>query len=860
MKRYVLQLDEVSMNDVALVGGKTASIGELTRVLAPLGMRVPPGFAVSAQAFRDMIEAAGAAPRLHAVLDGLDKRDSAALARAGAQARAIVNACPMPVAVETALRSAWRALAQQCAEPDLRVAVRSSATAEDLPHASFAGQHESFLNVAGEDAVVDAVRRSQASLFTDRAIGYRIDQGFDHFQVALSVAVMKMVRSDQAASGVAFTLDTESGHPEVVRIDAAWGLGEAVVQGSVDPDEFVVHKPTYRLGARCVLSHRIGAKQTRVVLAPSSAAGDGPGAGKGASRGGGILTEPVPEPDRLRPCLSDENVLALAGMALRIEEHYSQRAGHWCPMDVEWAQDGPGGPLYIVQARPETVVSQQATWEIERHELDTPGPPASATLLCGRAIGERIAQGSVRRIAHPRDLPSFRPGEVLVAPTTTPDWEPVMKTAAAIVTEHGGRTCHAAIVARELGIPALVGIPGACTSLANGQAVTVTCAEGDTGRVIDGRWPFRTERTALTQLPQTRTRLMVNLGNPGLAFRTARLPCDGVGLARMEFIISEHIGAHPMALLHPERIRDPAERERVQALSAGHADGARCFVERLAEGIATIAAAFWPRPVTVRLSDFKSSEYAALAGGRNFEPLEENPMLGLRGAARYVHASYSEAFALECEAILRVREHMGLKNLQVMVPFVRRLEEARQVLAAMAAHGLARSSSPPAAAGNGDAAAQAGAATARTPAQPSEGLSIIMMCEIPNNVILIDEFAALFDGLSIGSNDLTQLTLGVDRDSALVSAAFDERDPGMLKMYQWAIEGAHRQGRTVGICGQAPSDHPDLAARLVALGIDSLSLSADRLLATWQQLAALEASELVKHSGAPERAFQTVST
>lgn len=843
MKRYVLRLDEVSMDDVALVGGKTASIGELTRALGPLGVRVPPGFAVTAQAFRDMIEAAGAAPRLHALLDGLDKADSAALARAGAQARALVNACPMPVAVETALRGAWRALAQQCADPDLRVAVRSSATAEDLPHASFAGQHESFLNVAGEDAVVDAVRRCQASLFTDRAIGYRIDQGFDHFQVALSVAVMKMVRSDLAASGVAFTLDTESGHPDVVRIDAAWGLGEAVVQGSVDPDEFVVHKPTYRLGTRCVLSHRIGAKQTRVVLAP-----------------GGILTEPVPEADRLRPCLSDENVLALAGMALRIEEHYSQRAGHWCPMDVEWAQDGPGGPLYIVQARPETVASQQAAWEIERHELDAPGPPASATLLRGRAIGQRIAQGLVRRVAHPRDLPSFRPGEVLVAPTTTPDWEPVMKTAAAIVTEHGGRTCHAAIVARELGIPALVGVPGACTSLADGQAVTVTCAEGDTGRVIDGRWPFRTERTALTQLPHTRTRLMVNLGNPGLAFRTARLPCDGVGLARMEFIISEHIGAHPMALLHPERVRDAAERERVQALSAGHADGARCFVERLSEGIATIAAAFWPRPVTVRLSDFKSSEYAALAGGRDFEPLEENPMLGLRGAARYVHPSYREAFALECEALLRVREHMGLKNLQVMVPFVRRVEEAQQVLAAMAAHGLARSPSPATTAGSGDAAAQAGTVTARAPAQPPEGLAIIMMCEIPNNVILVDEFAALFDGLSIGSNDLTQLTLGVDRDSALVSAAFDERDPGMLKMYQWTIEGAHRQGRTVGICGQAPSDHPDLAARLMALGIDSLSLSADRLLATWQQLTALEASELVKPSSAPERAFQTVAT
>ena len=796
MKRYVLKLDEVSLEDVAQVGGKTASIGELTRALGPLGIKVPPGFAITAQAYRDMIDEAGAAHRLHALLDQLDKRDSAALARTGAQARTIVNACPMPVAVEAALRSAWRTLAQQCADTELRVAVRSSATAEDLPHASFAGQHESFLNVAGEDAVVDAVRHCQASLFTDRAIAYRIDQGFDHFQVALSVAVMKMVRSDLAASGVVFTLDTESGHPDVMRIDAAWGLGEAVVQGSVDPDEYVVHKPTYRQGARCVLSHRIGAKQTRVVLAP-----------------GGTVTEPVSEPDRQRLCLEDETVLALAGLAMRIEEHYSQRAGHWCPMDVEWAQDGPGGPIYIVQARPETVASRQDALAVERYAWDAPSPPASATLLKGRAVGERIACGPVRRISNASELPTFHAGEVLVSPTTTPDWEPVMKTAAAIVTEHGGRTCHAAIVARELGIPAVVGAPSACTTLADEQVVTVTCAEGDQGRVLAGSWPFRVDRGAWTAPPRTRTRLMVNLGNPGLAFRTARLPCDGVGLARMEFIISEHIGAHPMALLHPERVGDPAEQQKVQTLRAGHADGGRYFVHRLSEGVGTIAAAFWPRPVTVRLSDFKSSEYAALIGGRDFEPHEDNPMLGLRGAARYVHPSYQEAFALECEAVVRVREQMGLKNLHVMVPFVRRLEEARQVLAAMAAHGLARQAD----------------------------LQIVMMCEIPNNVILMDEFAELFDGFSIGSNDLTQLTLGVDRDSTLVAPSFEERDPGMLKLYQWAIEGAHRHGRSIGICGQAPSDHPDLAARLVALGIDSLSLSADRLLATWQHVAEAEA-------------------
>lgn len=796
---YIRDFEALSLADVAEVGGKTASIGELWRELSPLGVRIPPGFAVTAQAWRDAMDAANAWPRLHALLDGLDKADSAALALAGKAARSLVLACPMPAAVEAALRSAWRALQDRCG-PGLRVAVRSSATAEDLPSASFAGQHESFLNVDGEDAVVDAVRRCQASLFTDRAISYRIDQGFDHFKVALSVAVMKMVRSDLAASGVAFTLDTESGHPDVVFINAAWGLGENVVQGVVDPDEFYVHKPTWRTGTRCVLSRRVGRKQWRMVLA------------KGPAQHG-VVNEAVETSDQGRLCIDDATVLEIAEAAIRIEDHYSRRAGVWRPMDVEWAQDGPGGPLYVVQARPETVASQRRGQVLETYVLEGSG----VTRAQGRAVGERIAAGTVRHIADATALPTFRPGEVLVADTTNPDWEPVMKTAAAIVTESGGRTCHAAIVARELGIPAVVGAQGALAALADGEAVTVSCAEGDVGRVYAGTLSFRVERAEVTQVPRTSTRVMVNLGNPGLAFKTALLPCDGVGLARMEFIISEHIRAHPMALLHPERIADAAERCAVERLWAGYPDGARFFVDKLAEGIGTIAAAFWPRPVTVRLSDFKTNEYAALAGGAAFEPVEGNPMIGFRGAGRYVHPAYAEAFALECEAVARVRGRMGLGNLKVMVPFCRRLDEARQVLAAMASHGLRRG-------------ADGG----------PDGLEVIVMCEIPNNVILIDEFAALFDGFSIGSNDLTQLTLGVDRDSAIVAGSFDEQDPGMLKMYRLAIEGAHRHGRPIGICGQAPSDYPALARHLVGLGIDSLSLSPDRLLATLKEVATIE--------------------
>ncbi len=793
---YIRWFRELSMSDLPLVGGKNASLGEMFQQLQPLGVRIPDGYALTAEAYRDAVEGADAWPELHRLLDRLDKRDTDALARAGARCREIVYAAPMPKAVETQLREAWRTLKAQIG-PDLSVAVRSSATAEDLPTASFAGQHDTYLNIQGEEMLIDAVKRCQASLFTDRAISYRTDNGFDHFKVFLSVAVMQMVRSDLASSGVMFTIDTESGHPDVVFITGAWGLGENVVQGAVDPDEFYVHKPTYRLGHRAVLSRTLGDKQIKMVYSP------------GRTREP-VVNKPTPKADRARYCLSDADVLELADAAIKIEDHYSARAGERRAMDIEWAKDGPDGALYIVQARPETAISQRTANQLEEYVLEGTAP-VKAT---GRAVGAKVAAGKVRLIADSRHLSQFKPGEVLVADTTTPDWEPVMKTAAAIVTNRGGRTCHAAIVARELGIPAVVGAEHATEALTGGEEVTVSCAEGAVGRVYAGRVPFRRDVSDLSGLVKPKTRIMVNLGNPELAFQVSLMPCDGVGLARMEFIINEHIKVHPMAVLHPERIVDEAVRAQVQALWSGYPDGAGYFVEKLAEGVGTIAAAFFPRPVIVRLSDFKSNEYAALLGGRDFEPHEENPMLGFRGAARYIHPAYAEGFALECRAMKRVRETMGLTNLKLMVPFCRRLDEARGVLAALAAQGLERG---------------------------RDGLEVYVMCEIPNNVLLIDEFSALFDGFSIGSNDLTQLTLGVDRDSAIVADSFDERDPGMLKMLEMAVEGAKRNGRHSGICGQAPSDHIEIARFLVELGIDSISLTPDRVLRTMQEVAEIEA-------------------
>jgi pyruvate,water dikinase len=794
-RRYIRWFRELSLTDLPLVGGKNASLGEMFQQLTPLGVRVPDGFAVTAGAYRDALDAANAWPELHRLLDALDKTDVTALAQAGARARDIVYGAPMPAAVEQQLREAWRTLKVASGET-LSVAVRSSATAEDLPNASFAGQHDTYLNIQGEELLIDAVKRCQASLFTDRAISYRIDNGFDHFKVFLSVAVMQMVRSDQASSGVMFTIDTESGHPDVVFITGAWGLGENVVQGAVDPDEFYVHKPTFRQGFRSVLRRTLGDKQVQMVYAP------------GRTREP-VINRPTPRADRARYCLSDADVLVLADAAIKIEDHYSGLAGVRRAMDIEWAKDGPDGPIFIVQARPETAISQRNALMLEEFLLDATG----TVRVTGRAVGAKVAIGRVRLVTDGHHLQSFQPGEVLVADTTTPDWEPVMKTAAAIVTNRGGRTCHAAIVARELGIPAVVGAEHASEVLKDGDLVTVSCAEGAMGKVFEGEVAFHKQVSDLTGLQRPATHMMVNLGNPELAFGVSQMPCDGVGLARMEFIINEHIKVHPMAALHPERIQDVTERARVLAVFANYPSGASYFVERLAEGVGTIAAAFYPRPVIVRLSDFKSNEYAALLGGRDFEPHEENPMLGFRGAARYIHPAYAEAFALECAALKRVRQVMGLTNLKLMVPFCRRLDEAKGVLAAMAAQGLVR----------GD-----------------DGLEVYVMCEIPNNVLLIDEFAQLFDGFSIGSNDLTQLTLGVDRDSAIVADSFDEQDPGMLKMLKLAVEGAQRNHRHSGICGQAPSDHIEVARYLVELGIDSISLTPDRVLPTMKVVQEIE--------------------
>ncbi len=793
--RYLRFFRDIALADVPLVGGKNASLGEMYRELTPQGVKIPDGFAVTAEAYRYVLDRAQAWEGLRAALDGLDPDDMGDLARRARRAREIVYGAGLPEDLGREIRAAYGELRAEYGE-DLSVAVRSSATAEDLPTASFAGQQDTYLNVRGEEGLLDACRRCFASLFTDRAIHYRIDQGFDHFKVALSIGVMKMVRSDLAASGVMFSLDTETGFRDVVFITAAYGLGENVVQGAVDPDEFYVHKPTFERGCRAVLRRALGSKKIKMIYAH--------GRTREATRN--VPTSPE---ERARFCIDDADVLTLADYALKVERHYSAKVGHDRPMDMEWAKDGIDGALYLVQARPETVASQIKSGVLETYVLKERGE----VLVTGRAVGARIAAGGVRVITDVAHLSQFRPGEVLVADITTPDWEPVMKTAAAIVTNRGGRTCHAAIIARELGIPAVVGTTGATARLAGESQITVVCAEGDIGRVYRGTLPFEVERTDLGELPRPATEIMINLGNPEIAFQTAAIPNDGVGLARMEFIINEYIRVHPMALLHPERVSDAAVRAKVEGLARGHAEPREYFVQRLAEGIGTIAAAFYPRPVVVRTSDFKSNEYASLLGGRDFEPDEANPMIGFRGASRYAHPAYAEGFALECAAMKRVRETMGLENVILMIPFVRRLAEADAVLAAMAEHGLKRG---------------------------ENGLRVYAMCEIPNNVVLIDEFAKRFDGFSIGSNDLTQLTLGVDRDSEIVAFDYDERDPGVKEMIRLAVEGCRRNGIHSGLCGQAPSDYPEMAEFLVEIGIDSMSLNPDTVLATTRRVLEVE--------------------
>ncbi|GLH78499.1 phosphoenolpyruvate synthase [Bradyrhizobium sp. SSBR45G] len=793
---YIRWFKDLRIEDVPGVGGKTASLGELYSALASQGVRVANGFALTASAYRDALRADGADDALRELLAGLDKRRIADLAKRAAKARAIVFAATDRDDLRREVAEAYKQLEQEYGR-GVAVAVRSSATAEDLPNASFAGQHESFLNISGPKELFEACRRCFASLYTDRAISYRIDNGFAHDKVALSVAVMKMVRSDRAASGVMFSLDTESGFRDVAFITGVYGLGETIVQGTVDPDEFYVHKPTFAAGFRSVLSRRLGAKDKRMVYA------------KAGARGATTRTESTPPAERAKFCIGDADVLELAQATIVVERHYSQRAGRPTPMDIEWAKDGRDGPLYIIQARPETVASQRRPEAIETHMLKKTGK----VLATGRAVGEKIAAGKIRLIRSAKDLRAFKPGEVLVAASTSPDWEPVMKTAAAIVTDHGGRTCHAAIIARELGVPAVVGTEDFSRRAKTGASVTVCCAEGDAGHVYDGALPFEVQRLAIDKLERPHTGIMVNLGNPELAFKTAALPNDGVGLARMEFIINQSIGIHPMALAAPNKVTSARDRATIKRLTSSYKKPADFFVERLSEGVGTIAAAFYPRPVIIRLSDFKTNEYASLIGGADFEPKEENPMLGFRGASRYAHPAYAAGFALECAALKRVRDVMGLANLKIMVPFCRRVEEARKVIAAMAGHGLVRG---------------------------ENGLEICMMCEIPNNVILIDDFAKQFDGFSIGSNDLTQLTLGVDRDSDIVAFDFDERDPGLLAMLKLAVEGAHRNHRHVGICGEAPANYPEIARYLAELGIDSISVNPASVVRTMEIVRAAE--------------------
>lgn len=797
---YIRWFDSIALADITSVGGKTASLGEMYQALIPQGIHVPNGFAITSAAYRALIESAGCGAELDNLMQGVSGEESSILAERAASARQLILEAALPAQLQDEMIGAYRQLQAQYG-PGLRLAVRSSATAEDLPNASFAGQHESFLNIAGDEELLLACRRCFASLYTDRAISYRVRNGFAHNQVALAIAVMKMVRADQAASGVMFTLDTDSGFRDVVSISSAYGLGENIVQGAIDPDEFYVHKPTFEQGFRRVLRRELGSKQFTMICSDSDV-------------GSVVSNIETAAQKRSRFSINDEEVLRLADYAIKTEKHYSALKGQDCPMDLEWAKDADDGLLYLVQARPETVVSQRPRDQLVRYQLRG----KSTVLASGRAVGTAIASGVLRKIASSQELEHFQDGDILLAETTSPDWGPVMRRAGAVITVRGGRTCHAAIVAREFGIPAVVGIGSDVDHLNDGEQVTVSCAKGDRGVVYDGLVPFEKTEVQLQSLAKPNTGMMINLGSPDQAFRLSALPCDGVGLARMEFIVNESIKAHPMALLHPEKITDADQRAALQKLTENFSGGAEFFIQTLAEGIATIAAAFYPRPVIVRTSDFKTNEYAGLLGGADFEPKEENPMIGFRGASRYSHPAYEEGFALECAALKRVRDDMGLTNVKVMIPFCRRVEEGQKVIDAMARHGLAR----------GD-----------------NGLQIYMMCEIPNNVILIDQFSQLFDGISIGSNDLTQLTLGVDRDSDIVAFDFDERDPGVMMMLKMAVEGAHRNRIPAGICGQAPSDYPEVAEYLVRLGIDSISLNPDALLATRERVVAIE-QQLIK--------------
>ena len=872
-KSLILWFDEVGINDIPLVGGKNASLGEMMQQLTPKGIKIPNGFATTAYAYRYFIKTAGLETKLRQLFADLDVEDIKNLQQRGKKARALIMNTPFPAELQRAIAISYETLSYLYGQ-DTDVAVRSSATAEDLPDASFAGQQETYLNIHGIKSVLKAAHKCFASIFTDRAISYRTLKGFDHFDVALSVGIQKMVRSDLATSGVMFSIDTETGFKNAALVTAAYGLGENVVQGAVNPDEYLVFKPTLREGFRAILNKRLGTKAVKMVY-------DG---------GNSTKNVPVPERKQQQFALSDDEILQLAQWAVVIEDHYSQVRGNYTPMDIEWAKDGNDDTLYIVQARPETVQSQKSSNVLHTYHLQEKGK----VLVTGRAVGQAIAQGKVRVILDTDKIGEFQPGEVLVTNKTDPDWEPIMKKASAIVTNQGGRTCHAAIIAREMGIPAIVGCENATELLDNSNAtqllnnsnatqllnnsnatqllnnsnatqllnnsnatqllnnsnatqllnnsnatqllnnsnatqllnnsnatqllnnsneVTVCCAEGEVGKVYQGLLPFEDVETVLNDIPKTRTSILMNVGNPESAFRLSAIPCDGVGLARLEFIIANHIGVHPLALLNFDEVADEVEKAKIAELTVGYERKADFFIDRLVYGIGAIAAAFYPKPVVVRMSDFKSNEYANLLGGKQFEPDEENPMIGWRGASRYYHPKYREAFGLECVALKRVRDEMGLANVIPMIPFCRTPQEGEKVLAEMAKYGLERG---------------------------KNSLQVYVMCELPSNVILVEQFARIFDGFSIGSNDLTQLVLGLDRDSALVADVFDERHDAVRRMIQIAITIAHDCGRKIGICGQAPSDYPEFAQMLVELGIDSISLNPDSVLKTRFEVAKLE--------------------
>ncbi len=786
MNAFVKNFKELRMTDVEEVGGKNASLGEMISQLSTAGVRVPGGFATTAEAYRAFLAHNGLAEKINARLSSLNVDDVDTLLKTGAEIRQWVVETPFPEQLEKEIAVHYAALIAESG-PEASFAVRSSATAEDLPDASFAGQQETYLNISGLENILHAIKEVFASLYNDRAISYRVHKGFAHADVALSAGIQRMVRSDKGAAGVMFTLDTESGFRDAIFVTSSYGLGETVVQGAVNPDEFYVHKPMLREGRPAVIRRNLGSKLLKMVFSTDKVAGKS------------THTIDVAEADRNQFSIRDEEVLELARFADIIEKHYER------PMDIEWGRDGTDGRLYILQARPETVKSQESKDKVEKFALKTYGK----VLASGRAIGQKIGVGPVRVVNDPAEMNSVKPGDVLVADMTDPNWEPVMKRASAIVTNRGGRTCHAAIIARELGIPAIVGCGDATDTLAEGETVTVSCAEGDTGHVYRGAQEYEINTRDLGELPKIPVKIMMNVGNPELAFDFAQLPNDGVGLARVEFIINNIIGIHPKAILEIDRL-PASKREEIERRARGYADPVNFFTDKLVEGVATIAAAFWPKPVIVRLSDFKSNEYRKLLGGDLYEPEEENPMLGFRGASRYIAQSFQDCFAMECKAMRTVREVLGYTNVQLMVPFVRTLGEAAQVEKLLGSYGLRRG---------------------------EHDLKLIMMCEIPSNALLADQFLEYFDGMSIGSNDLTQLTLGLDRDSGLVASLFDERDPAVKILLERAIESCNKAGKYIGICGQGPSDHPDLAEWLTDKGITSLSLNPDTVVETWQQIA-----------------------